>query len=125
MAKAIITGLIVIILFDAGFELRPLYQFSLALWVCYLGPPMAAFVVAYLAPRNKRIIGLSMALWGAALSDLLPLFYDLIGLPVDHIGLKGNVIRFFMNLVIYGFLCAIGSALGYLLSQPRSEALKD
>ena len=92
-------------------------QFSefnvLILWV---SPFIAAFVSAYLAPRYKLLLGISMVLPTAILSVALNYLYQVQGSSVDFPGGHGAMILFMTTLLYSSILCSIGAVIGRALS---------
>jgi hypothetical protein len=83
-------------------------------------PGLAAFAAAYLAPRRKLLVGLSMAIYGAVIGVLSALGYESLGLHVDRIG--GAWTTFTILLVYYLVLSFVGSMGGYFLSRKIERA---
>jgi hypothetical protein len=112
--KAIVIGVAVLVLANALWLAVLLeVKFHELLRIALLGfPSPAAFLVAYLAPRGKIVLGMSMALWGAIIGVLSTSIYDHLGVPVDHIG--GPVAVFFVLLAYQLAYCTVGSVIGYL-----------
>lgn len=75
-------------------------------------PSLAALLVAYLAPRRKILVGISMAVWGALIGTIATSIYDHLGVPVDHIG--GPFSLFLILLAYQLAFCTVGSIAGYL-----------
>lgn len=78
-------------------------------------PGFAAFVAAYLAPRWKIVVGMSMAIYGAVLGELMARVYEYFGGHVDQIG--GLLATLVILLVYYLALSLMGSVGGYFLSR--------
>jgi hypothetical protein len=83
-------------------------------------PGFAAFVAAYFAPRRKIAIGMSMALYGAVVGQLMTSGYEYLGGYVDHIG--GVLETFVILLSYYLVLSLIGSVTGYFLSRKIKDS---
>ena len=84
---------------------------------------LAVFIAAYLAPRRKLVVGVSMAIFGASISMLSALGYEYFGFHVDHIG--GLFATFLILLSYNAAFCVVGSMAGYFLSrkmQKRKQA---
>ena len=81
-------------------------------------PTFAAFVAAYLAPRRKLVVGISMAIFGASVGMLFALGYEYFGLHVDRIG--GLLATFSILLAYNSVFCLVGSLAGYFLSRSKS-----
>lgn len=82
-------------------------------------PTVAAFATAYLAPRKKILLGISMALLGAVLTSAFNFIYEAFDLPVDFAGPRGAPYLFMIALASNAFLCTIGSVAGYFLTKPQ------
>lgn len=80
-------------------------------------PAVAAFAVAYLAPRRKFLAGLSVAVAGAVIGIVSSHVYRRLGLHVDQIG--GMVATFLVLLTYQGVASVVGSAAGVFLSLRR------
>jgi hypothetical protein len=88
--------------------------------IVLLGTPgFAAFVAAYLAPRWKIVIGMSMAIYGALISELMTRGYEHFGGHVDHIG--GLVATLLILLVYDAAFSVVGSVAGDFLSRRRQQ----
>ena len=85
-------------------------------------PALAAFVAAYFAPRWKILVGLSMAVVGAAIGELMARAYEYLGGHVDHIG--GMLATLLVLLAYNGVLSSVGSVAGAFLSRKRSKHAK-
>jgi|ERR1700690_213325 len=82
-----------------------------------ISPFVASFVAAYLSPRNKFTIGMSLAIPTAILGLVVTIAYQLFGKAVDFAGLQGGLILFAVSLA-YGFiLCSLGGAAGCFLAR--------
>lgn len=78
-------------------------------------PGFAALISAYLAPHWKIFIGMSMAIYGTMIGELMACIYEYFGGHVDHIG---DTVATFIILFTYNtILSIIGSILGIVLSQ--------
>jgi len=75
-------------------------------------PAVAAFVVGYLAPRRKILLGTSMALLAAIFSSVINSSYQALDYPVDFSGVNAGIILFFISLITNMMLCGVGAALG-------------
>ena len=82
-------------------------------------PGFAAFVAAYLAPRWKIVVGMSMAIYGAVLGESMARSYEYFGGHVDRIG--GLLATLAILLAYNGTLSIVGSAAGAFLSRKRKE----
>ncbi|MGO9380137.1 MAG: hypothetical protein ACLPN1_13315 [Dissulfurispiraceae bacterium] len=81
-----------------------------------ISPFIASFVTAYLLPRKKFILGMSLAIPTAILSLVVTIVYQLLGRAVDFAGFEGGLILFAVSLA-YGFiLCSVGGVAGYFLA---------
>lgn len=81
-------------------------------------PGFAAFIAAYWAPRWKMTAGMSMAIYGAVLGELMARVYEYFGGHVDHLG--GVVTTLFIFLAYYGAVSVVGSLAGVFLSKRLS-----
>ncbi len=82
-----------------------------------ISPFVASFVAAYLSPRNKCTLGMSLAIPTAILSLVVTIAYQLLGKAVDFAGFQGGIILFAVSLA-YGFiLCSLGGAVGCFLAK--------
>lgn len=91
--------------------------------IVLLGTPgFAAFVAAYLAPRWKVAVGMSMAIYGAVLGELMARGYEQFGGHVDHIG--GLVATLLILLAYYGAFCVVGSVAGAFLSRRPDQRVR-
>ena len=78
-------------------------------------PGFAALISAYLAPHWKIFIGMSMAIYGTIIGELMACIYEYFGGHVDHMG---DTVATFIILFTYNtILSIIGSILGIVLSQ--------
>jgi len=93
-------------------------------WLLWLFPLIAAFAVAYLAPHNKILLGISMGLYGALLSGVSNFGYQAFGVPVDFPGFKGALTLFVIALISNAVLCTLGSTAGYFLSRRFRDAIR-
>ena len=84
-------------------------------------PVMAAFLVAYLAPHRKVVLGLSMGVLGALLGVVAMSVYQKLGYHVDQIG--GPLATFGVLLAIHLAYAAAGTAAGYFVWRIRSRQL--
>ena len=84
-------------------------------------PSFAAFVAAYLAPRRKVVIGMTMAVYGVIFGQLMTTVYEHLGGYVDHIG--GILETSIILLGYYLILSLVGSVAGYFLSRKKHRAL--
>ncbi len=90
-----------------------------------VSPFVASFVAAYLSPRKKCIIGMSLAIPTAILSLMVTIAYQLLGRAVDFAGFEGGVILFGVSLA-YGFiLCTVGGAAGYFSARMITTVRKN
>jgi hypothetical protein len=123
MIKALVVGVgLLIAAYGLWFATLQNEQFSeinvLILWV---SPFIAAFVSAYLAPRNKLLLGISMALPTAILSVALNYLHQAQGNSVDFPGSRGAMILFMTTLLYSGILCSIGAVIGRALSNKKEN----
>lgn len=93
-------------------------QYSeLKIIVLWVSPFLAALASAFLAPRNKIVLGISMALPSAVLGVVLNIVYQAQGNPVDFPGGRGAIILFVTTLLYSGALCSVGAVIGRVLSK--------
>lgn len=113
LTKAFLAGVFVFIF---GLAMSFCFNYDGLLRTVLLGTPaFSAFVAAYLAPSRKIAIGMSMAVFGAVISQLMSVGYEYLGGYVDHIG---SVFETYVILLSYNLvLCLIGTAVGYFLSR--------
>jgi hypothetical protein len=87
----------------------------------YVLPVLAAFTVAYLAPRQKLLLGMSMSLCGALLGFLAMNGYARLGYHIDNIG--GPLATLAILFALHLGYAAVGTTAGYLVwlfaSRPR------
>lgn len=124
MLKAWFAGVgIVVVGYVAWFIVLQTSQYSAVLvFLLWLSPLVAALVSAYLTPRKKVLLGISMVLPTTVLAVALNLIYQWLGNAVDFPGLRGGLILFTTTLVYSSILCGIGSAGGVALAKKfRSE----
>ena len=81
-------------------------------------PGIAAFATAYLAPNRKVLAGSSMAVWGAGISMVSSVAYEMLGLLLDSIG--GPLATFAIILAYYAVLSIVGSVAGHILSRDKT-----
>lgn len=115
--KAMLAGISVLILAQVLYigVLVKISHHELLRLMLLIAPGIAAFAAAYLAPRRKLLVGLSMAMYGAAIGVLSALGYESFGLHVDRVG--GLWTTFVILLVYYLALSLMGSVGGYFLSR--------
>ena len=114
--KASLTGIAVFVL---GNGLYLAFSHHELLRLVLLGTPgLAAFAAAYWAPRWKMAVGMSMAVYGVALGELMARVYEYFGGHVDHIG--GLAATLLILLAYYGAISVVGSLAGAFLSNRRS-----
>jgi len=82
-------------------------------------PTFAAFIAAYLAPRWKIVVGMSMAIYGAALGELIARGYEHFGGHVDHIG--GLLATLAILLVYHSAFSLVGTVAGAFMSRKSQE----
>jgi len=86
-------------------------------FLLWSSPLVAALVTAYLAPRKKILLGMSMVLPTMILAVTLNFVYQWLGNAVDFTGARGSVILFTTTLVYSGILCVLGSMGGVVLAK--------
>jgi hypothetical protein len=87
------------------------------LLVLQLSPVVSGFIVAYLAPRRKLLLGTSMAIPATVLVVLFNVSYEALGNAVDFSGAQGALILFTITLLYSGIACGLGSLVGGLISR--------
>lgn len=110
--KASLAGIAVFVLGDALYLAFSHYE--LLRFVLLGTPGFAAFVAAYWAPRWKMAVGMSMAIYGAVLGELMARVHEYLGGHVDHIG--GLAATLLILLVYYAAVSAVGGFAGAFLS---------
>ena len=91
----------------------PYHEWLRLVLLCF--PGVAAFFAAYWAPRNKILIGISMAVCGAAIAIVSSAVYESLGFHIDSIGTSMET---FLIILIYdAALSVVGTAAGYMLSR--------
>ena len=119
VAKAVLAGISILMLGQILYigVLVKISQHELLRFTLLAFPALAAFVAAYLAPRHKLVVGISMAIFGASISMLSALGYKYLGFHVDSIG---GVLATFSILFVYNAVfCVVGSLAGYFLSRKK------
>jgi hypothetical protein len=86
-------------------------------WLLRLLPIGAAFVAALLAPKGKWIVGMSMVLFGTAISVLANFLMQAYGIRTDFPGKAGAMAMLLPAFLTYVVLCAAGSAAGVWYSR--------
>jgi hypothetical protein len=81
---------------------------------------IAAFLVSFLSPRRKLLLGFSLLMPAATLIAILNYLYQLTGHTSDFPGLRGAVLLFVIALGWNAVTCGIGTLAGYILSR-RTE----
>lgn len=99
------------------------HSFSVLLvWLLWISPLIAALVSAYLSPRKKILLGISLAIPAAIFAVALNTIYELLGNAVDFPGLRGGASLFVITLGYSVLLCALGGGVGYYLSRGSRTA---
>lgn len=114
VTKAVVVGIAVLVLANVLW-LGVLWEvkfYELLRMTLLIFPGIASFLVAYLAPRGKIVLGISMAAWGATIGTFATSIYEHFGVPVDNIG--GPMAIFFVLLAYQLVFCTVGSVAGYL-----------
>lgn len=91
----------------------------LLIFVLWLSPTAAAFLVSYFSPLKKTMLGLSMAFVTAVLAVAVNTAAQLVGDGVDFPGIEGAAILFGITLIYSTVGCGIGSLCGYMLAKRR------
>ena len=102
-----------------GVLLEGAYAETLRLALFFV-PALAAFLVAYLAPRRKMLLGMSMGVCGALIGFFAMAGYEHLGYHIDKIG--GPLATIGILLAIHLGYSLIGSIAGYFLWRLRSRA---
>jgi hypothetical protein len=74
---------------------------------------LGAFIVAYMAPHKKVLLGVSMALPATIMAAIGVWAYEMLGHRVDSVGVAGQAMTLVWNLL----LCVLGGTIGYFLSR--------
>ncbi|GHT93633.1 hypothetical protein FACS1894116_06050 [Betaproteobacteria bacterium] len=90
---------------------------SMLMWLLLGAPMVAAFVVAYFAPKWKIILGWSMSFLAAILTGSLSSIHEASGNAVDFPGWRGWYTLVAIVLIINGVLCMLGAFFGYLAAK--------
>ena len=93
------------------------------IFVLWLSPAAAAFLVSYFSPLKKTTLGLSMAIVTAVLAVAVNSAAQLVGDAVDLPGIEGAAILFGITLIYSGVGCGIGSLCGYVLAKKSPQTL--
>lgn len=125
--RAWLVGVAVLIVANGGwFVSLHAHKFSETLvWLLWVSPLIAAFVSAYLSPRKKILLGVSLAIPAATLIVVLNTIYELLGNAVDFPGVRGGTILFVVTLGYSVVLCALGGGAGYYLTKKSSNSVTD
>jgi hypothetical protein len=123
MIKALVVGVgLLIAAYGLWFTALQNEQYSkfnvLILWA---SPFIAALLSAYLAPRNKLLLGISMVLPTAILSVALNYLYQAQGNLVDFPGSRGALILFMTTLLYSSILCGVGAVIGRALFNKKEK----
>ena len=119
MIKAWSIGFIILFIADMMVVVATLFNYHprALMLLLRISPFVASFVAAYLSPRNKFTLGMSLAIPTAILGLVVTIAYQLFGKEVDFAGFQGGFILFAVSLA-YGFiLCSFGGVAGYLLAR--------
>jgi len=111
-------GFMILLILDMMVAVTTLINFhSLVLMLLLrISPFVASFVAAYLAPRKKFLLGMSLAIPTAILGLVVTIAYQLFGKAVDFAGFEGGLILLAVSLA-YGFiLCSLGGMAGYFMA---------
>ena len=123
--RAWLAGVMVLVVANgAWFVSLQAHKFSSSLiWLLWISPLIAAFVSAYLSPRKKILLGISLAIPAAVLAVALNVTYELLGNAVDFPGVRGGTILFVITLGYSAMLCALGGGAGYYLAKRGSSSV--
>jgi hypothetical protein len=83
-------------------------------------PAAAAFMVTYLSPRLKLVLGMSMGVVGAAIGFLAMRIFENAGYHIDKIG--GAVETMVVLLALHLVYAIVGTATGYAVWRYVSRA---
>lgn len=122
MTKAWLLGLALLVaghLLWWGVLLEGPYAETLRIALFFV-PALAAFLVAYLAPRHKVLLGMSMGLLGAFIGFLAMVGYERLGYHIDKIG--GPLATLGILLAIHLGYSSVGTVAGYFAWWIRSRA---
>jgi hypothetical protein len=122
MTKAWLLGLALLVaghLLWWGVLLDGAYSEALRVALFFV-PAVAAFLVAYLAPRRKLLLGISMGLCGALIGFAAMAGYEHLGYHIDKIG--GPLATLAILLAIHLGYSSVGSIAGYFTWRIRSRA---
>ncbi len=120
MIKAIIYGLVTMLAFQTlilviAMSLKttmPCLDIAL-----YFAAPLAGFVTAWIAPREKVLAGTALAVFTPVIGLVLMAVGDVLDLPRDHFGVKGTIILCILILVYNGVFCGVGALAGNFVWQ--------
>jgi len=84
----------------------------------FVVPSAAAFLVTYLAPRLKLVLGMSMGIVGAVFGFLATLIYENAGYHIDKIGAPAATLAVLLALHLAYALA--GTAAGYAIWRFRT-----
>jgi len=113
--KAWLIGVALLLLAQVvWFGLLATGMFSRTAGILMLSAPGAAgFITAYLAPKRKILLGVSLAFPGAMIVSMVNWAYEAAGHAVDFSGIRGlvdlSVLTFLQDLV----LCLIGASVAW------------
>lgn len=82
-----------------------------------VGPGVAGFVTAVLAPREKFLAGVSLTIAIAVLAVVYNGTRDIFGLGTDFSGLWGAVFVFVATFIFGGIICGLGAFFGAELTE--------
>jgi phosphoglycerol transferase MdoB-like AlkP superfamily enzyme len=118
MTKALMVGFgVLLAAYALWFITLQNSQYSeLKVLILWVSPFVAAIVSAFLAPKRKFMLGISMAFPAAILAVGLNYVYQVQGNPVDLPGGSGALILFTTTMIYSGILCGVGAVIGQALS---------
>jgi hypothetical protein len=119
--KASLAGITVFVLGDALYLAFSHYELLRLVLLCT--PGFAAFAAAYWAPRWKMMVGMSMAIYGTAIGELMARVFEYFGGHVDRVG--GLAATLLILLVYYGVLGLLGSMAGAFLSKKQPAMINN
>ncbi len=83
-----------------------------SMYLLWMSPFIASFIVAFFKPNKKLLIGTMLAISSAVIAVSFNSFYQVMGYSVDFPSVKGGFILFNIILIYSFFLCLLGIMLG-------------
>jgi len=127
MIRAWALGIVILLVSDGVwlFALQSAVFSGELLILMQSSPFIAASTSAYLAPRKKIYLAISLAIPAALLILVMNFIYQIYGKGVDFPGLRGGLILFTITLIYSGVLCVLGGSAGYFLSKRKGKKEAD